>query len=180
MVQVMQVLSIVLVAVGVALTLSHALELPGKLRRRRTPISPSSPSIIRLHHRRGVRRIRRHGVDPVLLIVTPFATTSFWLTLGALVSLLIMHGLYWVVTHPVNKIWLKDQELQGAGAAFFGVGGKDAAGHVEDQDWTALRDRWEYSHVARAVFAMLALMALATRPSSENAGVSKGLPTLKS
>jgi hypothetical protein len=163
MVQVMQVLSIVLVAVGLALTLSHALEFPGKLR------LPKDTYI-------AVQSIYYPGFTIggvfgefgamvstlVLLIVTPWATTTFWLTLGALVPLLIMHVLYWVVTHPVNKIWLKDQQLQGAGAAFFGVGGKDAAGHVEDQDWTALRDRWEYSHVARAVFAMLALMALAT------------------
>ena len=84
---------------------------------------------------------------------------DFWLTLIACVALLVMHGLYWALTHPVNKFWLRDRQLGGAGAAFFGVGGESK--RSSDQDWTALRDRWEYSHVARAVFAMLSLIALA-------------------
>jgi hypothetical protein len=29
-------------------------------------------------------------------------------------------------------------------------------------EWTELRDRWEYSHVARASFSMLSLILLAT------------------
>ena len=53
---------------------------------------------------------------PLLLVFTPFDNTGFWLTLVALLGLLIMHGVYWTVTHPVNKVRLKDQELQGAGA----------------------------------------------------------------
>jgi hypothetical protein len=43
-----------------------------------------------------------------------------------------------------------------AGTAFFGAGGERAAG----RDWVRLRDRWEYSHGARAAFAMLSLIAL--------------------
>ena len=47
-------------------------------------------------------------------------------------------------------------EVEGVGARFFAAGWGGLAG----QDWTQLRDRWEYSHVARAVFAMVALIAL--------------------
>jgi len=67
-----------------------------------------------------------------------------------------MHATYWVWTHPVNKIWMRDREVEGVGARFFASGWGGLAG----QDWTQLRDRWEYSHVARAVFAMVALIAL--------------------
>jgi len=72
-----------------------------------------------------------------------------------------MHGVYWVITHPVTNFWLKDQPLQGAGAAFFAVGA-GIGNRSLDQDWTALRNRWEYSHVARAVLAMLSLITVTT------------------
>jgi hypothetical protein len=77
------------------------------------------------------------------------------------VLLLVMHGVYWIVTHPVNKIWLKDQDLKGAGKTFFEAGGarqKDRDG----TDWQTLRDRWEYSHVVRAVLALASLIAVAS------------------
>jgi hypothetical protein len=161
-VQILQVLSIVLVAVGVALTLAHALELPGKLR-----LTRETYVAVQAIYYPGFTIGALFGefgamlATLVLLVLTPFASTAFWLTLAALVSLLIMHGLYWVLTHPVNKFWLEDQHLEGAGAAFFAVGGRGPGSRAE-QDWTALRDRWEYSHVARAVFALLSLIALAT------------------
>jgi hypothetical protein len=161
-VQILQVLSIVLVAVGVALTLAHALELPGKLR-----LTRDTYVAVQAIYYPGFTIGALFGevgamlATLVLLVLTPLASTAFWLTLAALVSLLIMHGLYWVLTHPVNRFWLEDQQLQGAGAAFFAVGARGAASGAE-QDWTALRNRWEYSHVARAAFAMLSLIALAT------------------
>jgi uncharacterized protein YhhL (DUF1145 family) len=40
----------------------------------------------------------------VLLVFTPFGSTAFWLVLVAFISLLIMHGIYWTVTHPVNRV----------------------------------------------------------------------------
>lgn len=162
MFQTLQVLSIVLVAVGVALTLAHALELPGKLR-----LSRDTYVAVQTIYYPGFTIGAVFGefgamlATLVLLALTPFASTAFWLTAGALVALLIMHGLYWMLTHPVNRFWLKDQQLQEAGAAFFAVGGGSAASGLA-RDWRILRDRWEYSHVARAVFAMLSLIALAT------------------
>jgi hypothetical protein len=152
MFQILQVLSIVLVAVGVALSLSHALELPGKLRLpKETYIAVQSIYYPGFTIGAVFGEFGAMLATFALLIFTPYATAAFWLTLIAFVSLLIMHGLYWVVTHPVNKFWLKDQQLGGAGAAFFAVGGKSDGHQRKDQDWTALRDRWEYSHAARGV-----------------------------
>ncbi|MGZ5906183.1 MAG: hypothetical protein ACXWKQ_12615 [Reyranella sp.] len=71
-----------------------------------------------------------------LLLFMPFGTRAFWLTAGALASLLLGHAIYWVGTHPVNKVWLKDQNLQGAAGTFFAAGGA-----AKERDWAVLRDR---------------------------------------
>ena len=163
MFHILQILTIVLVAVGVALPLAHALELPGKLR-----LDKGAYLAVQSIYYPGFTIGAAFGefgamaATLILLLVTPYASAAFWLTLLAFIALLIMHGVYWVFTHPVNKFWLKDQRLQGAGAAFFAVGGEAGARQWDERNWTSARDRWEYSHVARAVFAMLALIALVT------------------
>ena len=70
--------------------------------------------------------------------------------------MLAMHATYWLVTHPVNKFWLKDANLKGASAAFFEAG----AGSFETEDWRNLRDRWEMSHIVRAVLSFAAFVLL--------------------
>jgi hypothetical protein len=163
MFQALQVLAILLTAVGMALSLAHALELPGKLRLTKD-IYVAVQSIYYPGFTIGgiFGEFGAMLATIVLLVFTPFGGAAFWLTLVAFAALLCMHGLYWVLTHPVNKFWLKDQQLQGAGAAFFSVGGRNGSSRRIDQDWETLRVRWEYSHVARAVFAVASLIALAT------------------
>jgi hypothetical protein len=161
MMQILQVVSIVLVAIGVALSLAHALEFPGKLRLPRETYFAVQAIYYPGFTIGGVfGEFGAMLATLALLIVTPFGTSEFWLTLTALVLLLVMHGVYWMVTHPVNKVWLQDYDLKGAGKRFFEVGG--ANGHGNDMAWETLRDRWEHSHVARAVLALLGLIALAT------------------
>jgi hypothetical protein len=51
----------------------------------------------------------------------------------------------------------------GRGAAFFSLASASRRGRQSDThavDWTDLRDRWEYSHVARAGLAALSFIAL--------------------
>jgi hypothetical protein len=120
MLQFLQVLSIVLVAVGMGLSLAHALELPGKLR-----LDGDAYFIVQTIYYPGFTIGGVFGefgamvATLVLLVFTPFASTAFWLVLVGFIFLLIMHGIYWTVTHPVNRVWLRDQQLHGAGAAFF-------------------------------------------------------------
>jgi Anthrone oxygenase len=160
--QALQILATLLVAVGMALSLAHALELPGKLRLpKETYIAVQSIYYPGFTIGGMFGEFGAMLATLVLLIFTPSSSTAFWLTLAAFVALLIMHGLYWLVTHPVNKFWLKDQQMQGAGAAFFRVGGRGSS-RTDDADWSTLRDRWEYSHVARAVCATFSLIALVT------------------
>jgi hypothetical protein len=152
MLELLQVVTVLLASVGMALSLAHALELPGKLRLPRETYL-------------AVQRIYYPGftiggafgefgamlATLVLLVVAPS-----WLTFAALLGLLVMHAVYWAVTHPVNRVWLHEQNMHAAGTAFFGTAGAGVA----EGDWVRLRNRWEYSHVARAAFAMVGLIVL--------------------
>lgn len=146
----LHMLSIVLAAIGMGLSLAHALELPGKLRLGREAYL-------------SVQRIYSPGfaiggffgeavaivATFVLLLVIPLRTTAFWLTFAALACLLIEHGIFWCITRPVNRFWSKPLPT--------------------DCDWTALRDRWETSHLVRAVAAaaaFLLLVAIAVLPTA--------------
>ena len=161
MVELLQVLSILLVAVTMGLALAHGLELPGKLR------LPKETYL-------RVKQIYYPGFtiggicEPLailavflLAIVAPLAAAASWLTLASLLGLIVMHAAYWILIHPINNFWLTDVEVSGLGADFFlsHRGGRAAA--AEPRDWTALRDRWEYSHAIRAVLGLLSLAALA-------------------
>jgi hypothetical protein len=157
MYQSLQVLSLLLVATGFALSLAHALEFPGKLK-----LDRGTYTAVQGIYYPGFTIGGLFGefgaivVTALLAIVTPRDSDAFWPTLVALAGLIAMHGLYWLLTHPVNRFWLQDQKLGRAGSAFFGTGGATRQG-----DWTASRDRWEFSHIARAICATVSLIALA-------------------
>jgi hypothetical protein len=157
MVRVLQISSIVLVAVGIALSLAHALEYPGKRRLDRDTYLKVQAIYYPGFTIGGASEPLALVAVFALLLFTPYQTLAFWLTAAAFAGLLLAHAIYWAITHPVNKVWLQDQRLGSAGAAFFAAGGA-----TPQTEWTALRDRWEYSHVARATLAMASLIALVT------------------
>jgi hypothetical protein len=86
-----------------------------------------------------------------LLLLTPRPSQEFQWTLLALLGLVATHLAYWVFTHPVNKFWLREHQLNGFPAGFFGFdpAGPSAPVATGEDDWKRLRRRWEYSHVAR-------------------------------
>jgi hypothetical protein len=149
----LEVLTVVLVALAAALSLAHALELPGKMR------LPKEAYL-------AVQRIYYPGftiggglgepggtiATALLLWRTPAGTADFWLVLGALLGLAGMQAVYWMVTHPVNKVWVEGESLGDAGSAFFSFAA-GSRGEREANDWTRLRDRWEASHVERAALS---------------------------
>lgn len=151
-----QGLTIFLVSVGMALALAHVLEFPDKRR-----LGREAYFAVQTIYYPGFTVGGAFGefgailATLVLLAVTPVASRGFWPTLVAALAMLSMHATYWVWTHPVNKIWLQDQKREGASRRFFATQ-RDLA----DRDWTELRDRWEWSHVLRASFATVALVAL--------------------
>jgi hypothetical protein len=99
----------------------------------------------------------------ILLFFTPLGTADFWLTLAALLGLIGMQATYWLLTHPVNKFWLRGQNLSGLGSGFFsfGTSWSRPQNKTRPADWTALRDRWEYSHVAGFALASLTALVIA-------------------
>jgi hypothetical protein len=151
MLEFVQVLATVSTAVAMTTSVAHTLELPGKLRLSR-------------HDYESVQTIYYPGftwagpAEPIAIValgvvvaLTPFGSAAFWLSSAAVVAAVATHALYWKLTAPVNKVWLKDERLSGTAQRFF-----DSAADVDVNDWTALRDRWERSHVYRAITASTA------------------------
>jgi hypothetical protein len=159
---ILQVLTVVLVAVAMALALAHALELPGKMRLDRETYRAVQPIYYPGFTIAGSAEPLAIISTIVLLFVTPSGSTGFWLTLVALLGLVGMQSVYWLFTHPVNGFWVEGEELGRFGSCFFSFGanrsrlGNDSG----PPGWTRLRDRWEYSHVARAGLASVSLVAL--------------------
>ena len=157
--EVVHVLDVLLVAVAMALALAHALELPGKMRLSREEYLVVQPIYYPGFTVGGLAEPLGLLATALLLILTPVASREFWLALIALLGLVGMQAVYWVVTHPVNRFSLRDEGLGAAGAEFFAADPARRAGRQGD-DWQALRDRWEYSHVARALCGIVSLLAL--------------------
>lgn len=160
---VLEVVAVLLVAVAMALSLAHALEWPGKMRLKREHYLAVQPIYYPgFTIGGGVGEGGGMLATLALLLLTPSGTTSFWLILAALAALVVMHALYWTLTHPVNKFWVKDTQLTPAAERFLHSRGGGVGKPVDSDDWKILRDRWEGSHMWRAVFAMLALALLVT------------------
>jgi hypothetical protein len=161
---VLKVLTLIVITVAFALALAHALELPGKVRLSREAYFAVQPIYYPgFTIGGGIGEVGGMILTIILLILTPAGSGSFWLMLVALLGLVGMQATYWVLTHAVNRVWLKGEKLSGFGSGFFTVGAKSRQGrreHTPEPDWTELRDRWEYSHVIRAGFAFVSFLAM--------------------
>jgi hypothetical protein len=153
--EIFQILILMIVAAAWAFALAHMAEMPGKLRLDRSTYF-------------AVQRIYYPGFtiggacEPISIIALGIMTWSigsadpaFTPFVVALAATVAAHGIYWTVTHPINKHWMADGELTGAASAFFKAGNE-----TEATGWTRLRDRWEWSHVIRSVFLAIALVSL--------------------
>lgn len=163
MFDVLQVLTVMLVGLAMAPALAHAFELPGKMRLSKDAYLAVQTIYYPGFTIAGISEPAGMISTIILLVLTPLGSADFWLTLAALLGLIDMQAVYWLVTHPVNRFWLQGEKLIGVSSGFFafasasGPGGRSETRSV---DWMALRDRWEYSHVARAILATLSLTAL--------------------
>lgn len=151
----LSVLALLLIAVTMGLPLAHALEFPGKVR-----LDEATYRAVQAIYYPGftigglVGEFGSMVVLAVLLFLAPTNTERFWWIAAALGLLLAGHATYWIVTHPVNSAWLKDTQLGGASRFFFGLFA------APDADWRHMRSVWEWSHVARAFLATLALLSM--------------------
>jgi hypothetical protein len=161
MLKVLQILTLVVVVVALAAALAHVLELPGKMRLTKEAYFTVQPIYYPGFTIAGASEPLGIVLTLILVIATASEGAGFWLMLAALGGLIGMQLVYWLVTHRVNKVWLRGEKLGAIGSGFFSFASatrkSDSVGPV---DWTLLRDRWEYSHVLRAGFAGLSFMAL--------------------
>ena len=147
----------IVVAVAMGLALAHALELPGKMRLTKEAYDAMQPIYYPgFTIGGGIGEAGGTILTIILLFLMPLGNADFWLTLVALLGLIGMQAVYWLFTHPVNKFWLQDEKLSGFGSGFFSFGKEE----TRPVSWTEFRDRWEFSHVARAGLAFVSLLAL--------------------
>jgi hypothetical protein len=155
-----QFISVLLVAVAMAMALAHALECPGKLRLSKDAYIATQPIYYPGFTIGGA--VGEFGgilATLALLVLTPISFDSL-LVLGAVAGLIAMQFVYWTMTHPVNSFWLKDTKLGSAGTGFFGSDPLRSKDENRPADWTDLRDQWEYSHVIRAALGLASLALL--------------------
>ena len=157
---ILEVSTVFLVAVAMALALAHALEMPGKMRLSKDDYLAMQPIYYPGFTIGGIAEPAGLVLLLLLVILTPFGGVAFWLASGAFAALLAMHAAYWLLTHPVNNFWLEGVELKGAGAGFFAFDPLNRKGESREVEWTRLRDRWERSHVFRAGLGALSLILL--------------------
>jgi hypothetical protein len=159
----LQIFTVMMVALSASLSLAHALELPGKMRLD----EPTYRAVQRIYYPGftigGFGDILGLVTTVALVLLTPTGSPAFWLTVIAFLGMLGTNIVYWVAVHPVNKHWMQGQPVGAPAATFFGAGGE----RTNAGDWTALRDRWEYAHVARAALASASLLALVISLASD-------------
>jgi hypothetical protein len=156
----LQIVTTLLVAIAMALALAHVFELPGKMRLDKD-IYKSVQSIYYPGFTIGGAIGEFGGTIALiwLLWLTPKGTADFRLTIVALLGLIAMQAIYWLITQPINRFWVKNVKLNHFSANLFRFGAKRLE-NPHAPIWTDLRDRWEYSHVARAGCAAASFIAL--------------------
>ncbi|WP_250122693.1 DUF1772 domain-containing protein [Chroococcidiopsis sp. CCMEE 29] len=160
MFNVLQIIVAILIAVAMAMALAHALEFPGKMRLTKEAYFAMQPIYYPgFTIGGGVGEFGGLIATLILLFFTPWGSAQFWLTLVALLGLVGMQAVYWLLTHPVNQFWLEGENLSGFSAGFFSFGA-NRSNEAHPLDWTDLRNQWEYSHVVRAGFALVSLIAI--------------------
>jgi len=157
----LQVVALMLAAVTMGLSLAHALEFPGKRR-----LSKEQYLIAQRIYYPGftVGGLAEPAVivaTLALLTLTPWATQRFWLIAGAGIAFVVVQAIFWLMTQPMNAYWLGEIELSLPARRFFALGRADTT-----PDWTVARDRWECSHLLRAMAAMLGLFLLSVAVAS--------------
>jgi hypothetical protein len=159
--QVLQVIALLLVAVCVAFSLAHVGEFAGKMRLNEDAYRAVQTIYFPGFTVGGLSEPLAMLALAALLFFGDLGVRPFWMSAAALLALVAMQLVFWLITQPVNRVWVKDLDLQGAGARFFGAKSSAPPHAAGTADWKRLRDRWEYSHIARAALAGLAFVLLA-------------------
>ena len=162
MLHMVEIVSILLVALAMVPALAHLLEFPGKSRLTKDAYLAVQPIYYPgFTIAGGIGEVGGLVSVLAILLLTPQGTPAFWLRVIALVGMFGVQLVFWMFTQPVNKFWLQSTTLGSFGNAFFDVGSETHRLHPDDPDaWKKMRDRWEYSHIARAALATFSFLLL--------------------
>lgn len=155
----LQFLACLLAAAAMAPALAHALEMPGKMRLDREHYFVVQQIYYPGFTAAGIAEPAAILATFVLALLTPVAAPQFWLVVIACLAMIAVQAVFWLMTQPVNRTWVKDIELSKSAKTFFNVE-NDGPSRKGAEDWTALRDRWERSHLIRAILAVIGFVAL--------------------
>src|SRR5436309_1704946 len=157
-----EIVSILLVALAMVPALAHLLEFPGKSRLTKEAYLTVQPIYYPgFTIAGGIGEVGGLIAVLAVLLLTRQDTPAFWLRLVALAAIFGMQVVFWLFTQPANRFWLQSTTLGGLGEAFFNVGSGTHSVRRDDPDgWKRMRDRWEYSHIVRAVLATLSFLLL--------------------
>jgi hypothetical protein len=133
----LQVITVMLDAMTAGLALAHAREHPGKTRLNRDDYLATQRICYPGFTIGGIGEPLSILAALLLVFATPRGTGPFWRSVAGFAGLTIVHAIFRAVTQPVNRYW---------------AGVRKPSGPPLDQ-WKQRRDRWEYSHITRAVFA---------------------------
>jgi hypothetical protein len=159
----LQVVSVLLVSVGMALAAAHALELPGKLRLDREHYNATQSIYYPAFTITGlVGEAGGLGSTLLLVLATPVQSASLGWTVAAFLALSAMHGAYWTITHPANQFWLLRTPTSSIAPVGFFATHPLPRPPMAATGWSRMRSRWEYSHILRAVLGGISLLALVT------------------
>ncbi len=154
---ILQMVATITVAIVMGLSLAHALELPGKLRLTREQYL----AVQTIYYPGFTLGGAAEPISVLLLMVLAFFiriqhAQQFWLVIAALVGIVAAQLVFWTMTQPVNRYWLQQTQTSAAARRFFGSVNPDGGA----PEWTTLRDRWERSHLLRALAASVAFVLL--------------------
>src|SRR5258706_15986293 len=117
----LEIVTVLLVAVAMALSLAHALELRAKYRLDRDAYLAIQSVYYPGFTIGGASEPLGILAALALLIATPSDDPPFWLTFVALLALIAMHLIFWLVTQRVNKFWFVDKNATALSLQFFGA-----------------------------------------------------------
>jgi hypothetical protein len=99
----LQVLTIMLAAITIALSLAHALELPRKLRLNKEQYFAVQPIYYPGFTIDGFAEVGVIFAALMLLFMTPSEAPEFWLVACALTAFIAVQFIFWGMTQPVNR-----------------------------------------------------------------------------
>jgi len=117
----LKILTGMLTALTMSLTLAHALERPGKLRLNKKQYFAVQTIYYPGFTIAGIAEVGSIVAALLLLMLTPKMSLQL-ARAGCPRQLVAVEVIFWILTQPLNKYWLQDTELSRSASRFFEAG----------------------------------------------------------